>query len=111
MLRYVRYAVIYLMGLLALPVAPAAHPTDLAVAAQVRVFLEGLDATKRGRAALVFIDAERHNFNWLPGSRRGVRLDELDQTQSHQLRDILRTVLSVSGVRKIDSSGSHGVNA
>jgi len=104
MLRSVRYAVISLMAsLLALPDAPAAHPTDLAVTAQVRAFLEGLDATKRGRTALTFSDPERHNFNWLPGSRRGVRLDELDQTQTHQLRDILRTVLSESGVRKIDS--------
>lgn len=103
MLRSVRFAVIHLMVvLLTLPVTLAAHPTNLAVTAQVRSFLEGLDATRRGRAALAFADPERHNFNWLPGSRRGVRLDELDQTQTHQLRDILRTVLSESGVRKID---------
>ncbi len=92
-----------IVSLLVFPAAALAHPTDLAVAAQVRAFLEGLDTAQRDRAAHVFDSPERHNFRWTPGSRSGVRLDELDETQTHQLRDILQTVLSESGVRKIDS--------
>ena len=103
-MRHVRYAgTCVIVGLLVFPPAAVAHATDLSVSAQVRAFLEGLDTPQRDRSAHAFNTAELHNFRWTPGSRSGVRLDELDETQTHQLRDILQTVLSESGVRKIDS--------
>ncbi len=81
----------------------AAHSSDLPVDVQARVWLESLPVAARGRTAFAFEDPERFRFRWTPGRREGVRLDELDDGQRAALRDLLRTVLSEAGARKVDA--------
>ena len=81
----------------------SAHPTDEPVDAQMRAFLNSLPADVRARTAFAFDDAERFRFRWTPGRREGVRLDELDTSQEHRLKELLRSVLSDAGVRKVDA--------
>lgn len=88
---------------LLLPLTIAAHPTDVAVDAQMRAFLDSLPAEARTRTTFDYDDAERFRFRWTPGRREGVRLDELDQDQHHALEDFFRSVLSDEGVRKVDA--------
>lgn len=84
--------------------APAgAHPTDRTVGAQVRHFLSLLPEALRAKATYAFDDAERFDFGWVPGTRGGVTLGELDEDQTHALRDALKLVLSDRGSRTIDA--------
>ena len=69
----------------------------------MRALLESLAPEVRARTVFDFDDAERYRFRWTPGRREGVRLDELSADQSHALADLMRTVLSVAGVRKVDA--------
>lgn len=103
MKRSLLYALWLAIGTLVCPANADAHPVDDSVSAQVKVFLDELGAERRGRAALAFDSSERHNFGWTPGARQGVRLDELNEAETHRLKDILRSVLSESGARKVDS--------
>lgn len=89
------------LWLLTLPVA--AHPTDRPVDAQVRHFLSLLPEALREKATYAFDDAERFDFGWVPGTRGGVTLAELDEAQTHALRDALKLVLSDKGGRTVDA--------
>lgn len=79
------------------------HPTDVPISAQVEVFLSNLSAQIREKTAFALDSKERYRFRWTPAAREGVRLDELTTEQNHQLRDILRTVLSEDGAIKVDA--------
>lgn len=91
------------VALLVLGAASQAHSSDVAADAQMRAFLNSLAAEARARTVYRFDDDERFRFRWVPGHREGVRLDELNASQIHALRDLLRTLLSETGVRKVDA--------
>lgn len=80
-----------------------AHPTDRPIDAQIRHFLSLLPPELRMRAAYAFDDPERFDFGWVPGTRGGVTLGELDEPQTHALRDALKLVLSETGARTVDA--------
>ncbi|MDX1528201.1 MAG: DUF3500 domain-containing protein [Gammaproteobacteria bacterium] len=90
-------------GCLMLSLACAAHATDVPADAQMRALLESLAPEVRARTVFAFEDAERYRFRWTPGRREGVRLDELNASQSKALADLMRTVLSDTGARKVDA--------
>jgi hypothetical protein len=91
------------VALLLLAAAGQAHPSDIAADAQMRALLDSLTPETRARTVYRFDDGERFRFRWTPGRREGVRLDELGTHQLHALRDLLRTLLSDNGVRKVDA--------
>ena len=83
--------------------SPLAHPTDRPVDAQVRHFLSLLPEALRRKASYAFDDAERFDFGWVPGTRGGVTLGELDEPQTHALRDALKLMLGDKGSRTVDA--------
>ena len=93
----------FVLTVAALPLGCPAHASDAPVDAQARALLASLAPEVRGRTRFTFDDPERYRFGWIPGQREGVRLDELDDDQRHALRDLLRSVLSTAGARKVDA--------
>ena len=89
--------------LLLAPVGGWSHPIDMPITQQVNAWIAGFEADQQSKITLEFQDPERYRFRWIPGLRQGVRLDQLNDEQRHQLRDILRTVLSEAGANKVDA--------
>jgi hypothetical protein len=84
------------------PISALSHDAEASVSAQVETWLQSLGALKSS-AAFQYEDRARTAFKWVPGLRAGVRLDSLDERQRHELRDILRALLSRDGAIKIDA--------
>ncbi|MDP1932365.1 MAG: DUF3500 domain-containing protein [Gammaproteobacteria bacterium] len=65
-------------------------------------FLDSLNAEQRARAVFDFDAEERLNWHFIPRSRQGVSLKELDAVQLPQATSLLRTFLSPMGYEKTE---------
>lgn len=74
------------------------NPVDV----QVNDWLVSL-GTQRDSVQHAFDSPERFNFRWVPATRKGIRLDQLNAEQRHALSHIFKTVLSEEGERKLDA--------
>lgn len=94
------------VSLVFLSVTSWAHPDERAITIQVSDWLASLQESEirdSNKTLFAFDDSKRLQFTWLPGGRAGVRLDELNEQQQHNLRNIFLGVLSASGANKIDA--------
>ncbi len=78
---------------------PRASAAD-EVAAAASTFLGTLSAEQRALASRPLGDAERTQWNFVPGRYAGIELGALDAAQSEAAHGVLRTVLSASGYDK-----------
>lgn len=90
------------LALLCLSSLAAAHDSNLLLSAQAKAWLDSLDAQKAS-AAFPYDHSARTAFKWVPGLRAGIRLDAMSDAQRHELRDILREILSEKGAIKVDA--------
>lgn len=65
-------------------------------------FLATLDENELDVARFPFHAAERREWTYLPGERKGVALRSLDAEELKALRGLLRTTLSAAGERSLD---------
>lgn len=65
-------------------------------------FLESLNDEQRGKAVFDFDAEERLNWHFIPRTRQGIPLKELDATQLTQATRLLRTFLSPTGYEKTE---------
>ena len=83
--------------LLASPFAFAGSPAlDMGRAA--RNFLKGLTAEQKAKASFEFTDEERENWHFIPLDRKGLKLSELNPSQTHYAYALLASGLSQKGV-------------
>ena len=68
--------------------------------APVQKFMQSLSLALRTKATIAFNDDERANWHYVPQSRRGVALGDLNQQQRSLLNGFLRDGLSEAGYRK-----------
>ncbi len=71
--------------------------------------MAGLADTERGLACAAFADPRRTQWNYLPGPRFGVRLDQLDEGSAADLTALLTTLHSARGLAKV--CGIHDLEA
>jgi hypothetical protein len=81
------------------PVGPG--PDDMTAAA--RRFLDSLGPDLRRKAQFPFADAERMNWNFLPGEYPGVTLAAMSAAQRAAAHGLLRSALSAQGYLKVTS--------
>lgn len=66
-------------------------------------FLQSLDAEKRSQAVLPFTDAERENWAYTPGVRKGLSLKAMNEGERKSALALLKSSLSEAGYAKIDA--------
>ena len=64
--------------------------------------VDGFSQAERQSGCAEFDDPRRTAWNYLPGERFGVRLDELDEGSRLDLDALLRSVLSTKGIAKVE---------
>ena len=64
--------------------------------------VDGFSQAERQSGQAEFDDPRRTEWNYLPGERFGVRLDELDEGSRGDLDVLLRSVLSAKGIAKVE---------
>lgn len=67
---------------------------------QASQFLASLNDDLRSKAQFAFKDEERYNWNFVPVSRNGVPLRDLDERQRSLALDLLKATLSEQGYKK-----------
>ncbi|MCH2064536.1 MAG: DUF3500 domain-containing protein [Roseibacillus sp.] len=83
--------------LLASPFALAGNPAqDMGRAAHN--FLKGLTAEQKAKASFEFTNEERENWHFIPLDRKGLKLSELNPSQTHYAYALLASGLSQKGV-------------
>ncbi len=82
----------------------SATPSGAAAVAQnaAITLVKGFSPSERKSGFTEFEDPCRTDWNYLPGERFGVRLDELDQGSRVDLDALLRSVLSAKGIAKVE---------
>src|SRR5436190_1648300 len=75
--------------------------SDMAKAASV--FLQSLSETQKGKIQFGFNEEERYNWHYIPRSRKGLTLNEMNDQQIKAAFALLRTVLSDTGFNKANS--------
>ncbi len=88
------------VGLLGLAWATREEPSAMRAAATA--FVATLEENELGAARFPLHAAERREWNYLPGERKGLALRELDAEELKALRALLRTTLSAAGERRLD---------
>lgn len=83
--------------ILASPLALAGNPA-LEMGRAARDFLKGLDAEQKAKASFEFGDEERENWHFIPLDRKGLKLSELNPSQTHYAYALLASGLSQRGV-------------
>lgn len=73
------------------------------MAATASHFLQTLSAKQRNDIQFSFDNKERHNWHYVPRSRKGIPLTELNQEQRKAAMALLRTALSDTGFIKTQS--------
>ncbi|MEO6330841.1 MAG: DUF3500 domain-containing protein [Ginsengibacter sp.] len=63
-------------------------------------FLAVLSAEQKAAAKFSFDEQEKYNWHYIPKSRKGISLGELDDTQKRAAFNLLRTALSAAGYNK-----------
>lgn len=83
--------------------APAAAQDALAqrMREAATALASAVDSGKRERLVLPFNDAQRTDWNYVPRSRPGLSLAELDGAQREAVHALLRSALSAAGHRKV----------
>jgi len=66
-------------------------------------FLDTLDSNQAAMAMMAFGDDERSNWAYVPKDRLGVPLKDLNQSQRGLVHDVLKSLLSESGHRKVEN--------
>lgn len=79
----------------------ATPPPGMATAAHH--FLQLLTEQQRKEALFDFDDEERHNWHYIPKSRKGIPLKDLNANQEKAAMALLRTALSDTGYQKTKS--------
>jgi hypothetical protein len=79
----------------------SAVPVQQQPIAAVTAFTKALPAELRSRLLYPFNHDERFNFGWVPGTREGVSLKDVDNKQRALFYDVLRSVLSPTGFKKV----------
>lgn len=69
--------------------------------AAVNAFVKAIPSKFRKQLLYPLNHEERFNFGWVPGTRDGVSLKELHAEQRKLLFDVLQTVLSEKGIKKV----------
>lgn len=90
---------VLLLFVCACATAPAVDPAVADVAGRAAVFLEGLPAAQRAKAARALGDAERTSWAFVPGRYAGVEFGELDAAATGRAHALLRSLLSARGFR------------
>lgn len=85
----------------ALPASSAASTAQPVAATQA--FVQTLPDKLRTHVQLSFVSDSRFGFDWVPGTRPGVSLGELNDTQRDALRDVLRSVMSPAGAQAAEA--------
>lgn len=80
--------------------AIARQRAAVAMAASANAFIATLNADQRTKALFRFEDEQRKDFFFVPRSRFGVPLKDLDEKQRRLAMDFLRTGLGVAGYQK-----------
>ena len=75
-----------------------AQKTDLT--SQTGQFMQNLSSTEREKIQYEFDDAERHNWHFVPRSRNGIALRDLNTTQRDAVFGLLKSSLSAQGYQK-----------
>jgi len=91
-----------MIGLLGYSVieAVAKQRAGEAMAASANAFIASLNAEQRTKALFKFEDEQRKDFYFVPRTRFGVTLKDLDEKQRKLAMDFLRTGLGVAGYQK-----------
>jgi hypothetical protein len=76
----------------------ATPPPGMATAAYE--FIKGLSDKQRENALFDFDDEERYNWHFIPKTRKGIALKELDAAQLKAAMNLLRTAMSDNGYAK-----------
>lgn len=66
-------------------------------------FLESLTSSQASKAQMAFDDGERTNWAYVPKDRRGVPLKDLNPRQRELVKEVLESLLSEGGRRKVDN--------
>ena len=75
--------------------------SDMAKAASA--FLQTLSEKQKAQIQFGFNEEERYNWHYIPRSRKGLTLNEMDDQQIKAAFALLRTVLSDTGFKKANS--------
>jgi hypothetical protein len=75
--------------------------SEMAKAASV--FLQSLSETQKGKIQFGFNEEERYNWHYIPRSRKGLTLNEMNDQQTKAAFALLRTALSDTGFNKANS--------
>ncbi len=78
--------------------APATKSRAAALA-----IIGGLPDEARARAVLPFASAERRDWHYVPRTRPGLPLSDLDLTGRERVQNLMRAILSESGLLKVNS--------
>lgn len=72
-------------------------------ATQANAFIKLLNADQKAKAQLSFDTAERYNFQYVPrDDRKGISMNELNETQRQAVTRLLRTSLTNATVKKME---------
>ena len=82
------------------PSTPAPVPIPQPIAS-VKALISSLSKVLREDLIRPFKHPERFNFGWVPGTRDGVSLKDINVKQRKLMFDVLRSVLSPEGFQKI----------
>ncbi len=63
-------------------------------------FLKTLSAEQKAKTRFSFTDEERYDWHYIPKSRKGISLNDLNDTQKKAAFDLLHTALSDTGYNK-----------
>lgn len=66
-------------------------------------FLSSLGSSQREKASFEFDDEERLNWHFIPRTRQGIALKELDASQLKSAQFLLQTLLSAKGYQKAEN--------
>ena len=67
----------------------------------VTTFLNGLSPEQRATASYGFNDEERLNWHFIPRSRNGLSINEMNESQRELARQVMTTLLSARGYEKV----------
>ncbi|MFL3658243.1 MAG: DUF3500 domain-containing protein, partial [Opitutales bacterium] len=74
-----------------------------AMTGATKQFLDTLSPAQAGKARIGFDDGERTNWAYVPKDRSGVPLKDLNVSQRTMVHNILKSVLSENGHRKVEN--------
>lgn len=98
--RHSKFSAVSSLTILVLVAACASHSSRGGVADAAVALLTALDDEQRSAACLAFDDAERTNWQFVPGAYPGIQFGDLSTSQRVAADRLLASVLSRSGLEK-----------